>query len=335
MAPRLQPLGSPARAGSSRRGPETNRGKRPWLCSNAMNGTTSRAPPTGRRSTSPKTELFPDVDDRRAGRAGGEVGGLRRALQGLLSGIRAHPAREGRRRLFGQGRARALPHLRERRSGLALDPEGPLRRDRARRICGDERGGAHVPVRPRAGHAQHGDLRHDGREPPRPDPALLPARIRAEGPPVRLGAQGLPHQRMGGDRGASHLRRSVHGAQRHRDRGDADLRLRDRLHQHAVPRPRRRRGGGRRLHLREPDLVDPDRRVAPRPDRRPGAAGADLQRPQGRGAEAGRHRHRPRLAHLLHPDRPVDGLQHAARTPEAERSRSSCRSGSSASSSAR
>ena len=92
-------------------------------------------------------------------------------------GIRAHPAREGRRRLFGQGRARAQPHLRERRSGLALDPQGPLRRDRARRIRGDERGGAHVPLRPRAGHAQHGDLRHDGREPPRPDPALLPARI--------------------------------------------------------------------------------------------------------------------------------------------------------------
>ena len=115
--------------------------------------------------------------DRRAGRADGEVGSLRRALQGLLSGICPHPAREARRRLFGQGRARALPHLRERRSGLALDPEGPLRRDRARRIRGDERGGAHVPLRPRAGHAQHGDLRHDGREPPRPDPALLPARI--------------------------------------------------------------------------------------------------------------------------------------------------------------
>ena len=115
-------------------------------------------------------------------------------------------------RLFGQGRARALAHLRERRSGLALDPEVPLRRDRARRIRCDERGGAHVPVRPRAGHAQHGDLRHDGREPPRPDPALLPARIRAKGPAVRLGAQGLPHQRMGGDRGAPHLRRPVHGA---------------------------------------------------------------------------------------------------------------------------
>ena len=204
--------------------------------------------------------------DRRSGRADGEVGGLRRALQGLLSRIRAHPAREGRRRLFGQGRARALAHLRERRSRLALDPEVPLRRDRARRIRRDERGGAHVPLRPRAGHAQHGDLRHDGREPPRPDPALFPARIRAQGPAVRLGAQGLSHQRMGGDRGAPHVRRPVLGAQRHRDRGDADLRLRDRLHQHAVPRPRGGRGGGRRLHLREPHLVAsrPTNRATPR-----------------------------------------------------------------------
>ena len=33
----------------------------------------------------------------------------------------------------------------------------------------------HGAFRPGAGHAQHGDLRHDGREPPRADPAVLPA----------------------------------------------------------------------------------------------------------------------------------------------------------------
>ena len=90
-----------------------------------------------------------------------------------------------------------------------------------------------------AGHAQHGHLRHDGREPPRADPAVLPAQLLQQGSAVRLGPQGLPHQRVGRDRGTPHLRRPVPGPKRHGHRGDADLRVR-RVHRAA--------GGGERRH---------------------------------------------------------------------------------------
>ena len=231
--------------------------------------------------------------DRGHGRVPGEVGDLRRALQDVLSRVRAHPAREGRRRLFGEGGAGAQSDVRRCRSRLAVDPQGPLRRHRPGRVRGDERRGAHGALRPGAGHAQHGHVRHARREPPRPDAAVLPARALLEGPAVRLGAQGLPLERVGCHRRAPYLRRPVHGPQRHRHRRDADLRLRDRLHQHAVPRPGRRRRRSGRLHLLQPDLEHPDRRVASCPDRWPGAAGADQQWPQGGGAEAGGRRPLP------------------------------------------
>ena len=54
-----------------------------------------------------------------------------------------------------------------------------------------------------------------------------------------MGLQGLRHQRVGDDRRAALLRRHHDDPRRHQRFHHADLQLRDRLHQHAVPRPRR------------------------------------------------------------------------------------------------
>ncbi len=75
------------------------------------------------------------------------------------------------------------------------------------------------------------------------DHDVLRARVRRQGPAVRLDAEDVPHQRLGADLAAQPVRRHDEPAQRggHRHRAAADLR--DRVHQPAVRRARRRRAG--------------------------------------------------------------------------------------------
>ena len=61
-----------------------------------------------------------------------------------------------------------------------------------------------------AGHAQHGDVRDAGRDPPRAAAAVLRPRVRELGPTVRLVPRGDVHQQLGHPRRAALLRRHAH-----------------------------------------------------------------------------------------------------------------------------
>ena len=112
------------------------------------------------------------------------------------------------------------------------------------------------------------------RAPPHADPARADARARALRRAVRLDAQVLSLEQLGRDRGAPPGRRAAARRRTPIEFAIAhQLRVRDRLHQPAVRRPRRRwrTSVGDRMFEK---MVEqhPERRGAPRADRRAGAA---------------------------------------------------------------
>ena len=131
---------------------------------------------------------------------------------------------------------------------------------------------------------------------------------------VRLDAEDVPHQRLGADLAAQPVRRDDELGERggHRHRAAADLR--DRVHQPAVRRARRRRSRGRGRQLRQHDLLDPDRRGAPLPAGGPDAGDPGRARPGPR--PVGDRQELLGLGpRVRRADRPRDGLLHAAGAP--------------------
>ena len=191
--------------------------------------------------------------------AGRRLAGLGRAVPGVLPRLCPHPAGEGIRRQSRQQRAAAVRNLREAR---------PSARRRVAPAHGDHvHGGAHggdhaepvLPVRALAALAQPRRLRDARRDPPYPARHALLARPAQARPALRLGAEGLPHQRVGGARGQELLRRR-HAQRRLRGgRAGDEPDRRARLHQHPVRRAGRGRHGSGRHQLVQPAVVHPDR----------------------------------------------------------------------------
>ena len=240
-------------------------------------------------------EIFPPEFSDPFGISGRAVGDLRRALQGLLPGLRRDPARQGHRRLFGEVGAGARRLLQEGLTALEGAARAALQPDRLCRVPLGLRLRPHDPVQPRAGDAQHGDLRHAGRNASRPDPDVFRLRVHQARRRLRLGAQVVQDRELDHHQPAPCAGRHRAHARRDQRRDHDQLRLRAGLHQPAVHRPLGGRREGRRSHLRHHAAEHPDRRGAARADRHPAHQHHDRERAQGGGAAAGRYR---LLAHL-------------------------------------
>ena len=145
-------------------------------------------------------------------------------------------------------------------------------------------------------------------------PLAADARAGALGSAVRLDAQALPHEQLGRDRRAPPVRRAAARVRPDRVRDRDQLRVRDRLHEPAVRRPLGARARRRRPDVREDGDEHPDRRGAPRADRRARARDRG-EHDRALRAVPGRQVVLAELAALRGRDRLRDGLPDAARAP--------------------
>ena len=245
------------------------------------------------------------------------VGDIRRALQGLLPGLRRDPARQGHQRLFREVGAGPGGLLQERFAALEGAARAALQPDRLRRVPFRVRLRPHDPVLPRSGDAQHGDFRHPRRDASRPDPDVFRLRVHQARPGVRLGAQVVQDRELDHHQPAPRAGRRRAHPRRDQRRDHDQLRLRAGLHQPAIHRPLGRCGEGRRPYLRHHAAEHPDRRGAPRADRHAAHHHHDRERAQGRGPAADRYRILAYLEAVLRAQRHLHGLLHAAGVPRA------------------